>query len=145
MTSTETKYEILLDRLRDAKPVADNPDVLTDKIMDSIGQQKNASTPQILVYLHAVMTAAALFLLGLLSYQHVATTIYTHEISISNYVKPVIQHKTTCGSDFTLELPEKNKLLIQYICHMKNNQLENNNSKQLYRKFLPKNRASIVQ
>jgi hypothetical protein len=145
MTSTEKKYEILLDRLRNKKPVADNPDILIDKIMDSIGRQKNTSTPQIFVYLHAVMTTAAIFLLGLLLYQQVTTTIYTHEISISNYVKPVIHPKTNCGSDLSLKLPENSKLLIQYICYMKNNQVENNNSKQLYRKFLPKNRASIVQ
>jgi hypothetical protein len=145
MTSTEKKYEILLNRLRDLKPVADNPDILTDKIMVSIGRQKNSANPKILVHLHTLMTAAAVFLLGLLTYQQVVTTDYTHEISISNYVKPVIHPKTNCGSDLTLKLPENSKLLIQYICYMKNNQVENNNSKQLYRKFLPKNKASIVQ
>lgn len=145
MTNTETKYKILVDRLRNVKPVATNPDILTDEIMASIARQNNTAVTQIIIWMRPVMTAAALFLLGMLLYQQVETTHVIQETSVSKYVKPVFQNKANCSSDSTLKLPENRKLLNQYICYMKSNQAENENSKQFYLKFLPKNKVAIIQ
>ncbi|MFA5972127.1 MAG: hypothetical protein WC780_07240 [Lentimicrobiaceae bacterium] len=145
MTNTETKYEILVDRLRNVKPVATNPEMLTDEIIASIARQNETAATPFLAWVRPVMTAAALFLLGLLSYQQVETTNVIQETSVSRFVKPAFQNKANCSSDAALKLPENRKLLNKYICYMKSNQAENENSKQFYQKFLPKNKASIIQ
>lgn len=144
MTATETKYKILIDRLRDAKPVAGNPDLLTDEIMKGIIQQKIA--PQgLLVWIRPIMTAAALLLFGLFLYQQFETNEIIHDMTLTKYEKPSLLNKTTCISDSTLILSENRNLLNQYLCYMRNNQAENEKSKQFYQKYLPKNRSIITQ
>lgn len=145
MTNTETKYSTLIGKLRNAKPVDGNPDLLTDKIMQSISLQKQNKTTLILAWVRPLMTAAAVFLLGLFFYQQSETTNSFQEVISAKYAILTPLHKPDCDADLTLKLPENRKLLNQYICYMKSNLAENENSKQFYLKYLPKNQAPVAE
>jgi hypothetical protein len=145
MTDTESKYKILIEKLRDAKPDAANPDLLTDEIMQAIRLQNKKATPRLFIWIRPVMTAAAIFLFGLFLYQQFETTDAFQDNTLAKYVKPSFLNKTDCSSDSTLNLSENRKLLNQYICYLRNNIAENETSKQFYQKYLPKNRSIITQ
>jgi len=145
MTDKENEYNILIGRLRDAKPVAGNPELVTDEIMRTIGSHSQNTTPRMLVWVRPLMTAAAVFLFGLFLYQQFETTDTMQDITIAEYTKPSFLNKTNCSSDSTLNLSENRKLLKQYICYMRSNMAENENSKQFYQKYLPKTRSLISQ
>lgn len=145
MTDTEIKYKILIDRLRDAKPDAGNPDLLTDEIMQAIRLQHKNAMPGLLVWIRPLMTAAALLLFGLFLYQQFETNDTIQDITVAKFIKPVFINKTNCSSDSTLNLSENRKLLNQYICYLRSNIAENENSKQFYQKYLPKYRSTNTQ
>lgn len=145
MTDTETKYKLLIHGLRNAKPGAGNPDLLTDEIMQAIRLQHKKTTTRFLIWVRPAMTAAALFLFSLFLYLQLETTDTTEDVTQAKYVKPLFLSKTVCSSDSTLDLSENRKLLNQYICYLRSNIAENENSKQFYQKYLPKNRSIIAQ
>jgi hypothetical protein len=140
MADTETKYKILIDRLREVKPIAGNPELLTDEIMQAIGLQHQNSASRLIVWVRPLMTAAAVFLFGLFLYQQHETTDIIQDNTLTQYVKPTFLNKTNCSSESTFNLSENRKLLNKYICYMRNNMAENEQSKQFYQKYLPKYR-----
>lgn len=145
MTNTETKYNSLIRKLRNATPVDGNPDLLTDEIMRSISLEHKNKASLMFVWARPLMTAAAIFLLGLFFYQQVETTNTLQEVTYAKYVILTPHHKLDCDADSTINLPENRKLLNEYICYMKSNQAENEISKQFYLKYLPKNQEPIAQ
>jgi hypothetical protein len=142
MAKTETKYKLLINRLANAKPVADNPGLLTDEIMRTIRLHKKTST-RMLVWVRPFMTAAAIFLFGLFFYQQSGTMNNLQEATALRTVK-LTPHNQDCSSELTPILPEKRKLLNEYICYMKSNQVENEKSKNFYLKYLSKNQGNIT-
>lgn len=145
MTNTETKYNSLIGKLRNAEPVDANPDLLTDEIMRSISLEHRNKTSLILAWVRPLMTAAAAFLLGLFFYQQAETTNSFQEVTSAKYAILMPLHKPDCNAETTNKLPENRKLLNEYLCYMKSNQAENENSKQFYLKYLPKNQETIAQ
>lgn len=145
MTDTKTKYNTLIGKLRNAKPVDGNPDLLTDEIMRSINMRHKNRTSTGLVLTRQLLTAAAVFLLGLFFYQQAETTSAFQDVPVSGYANLPPLHKPDCNSESTMKLPENRKWLKEYICYMKSNQAENENSKQFYQKFLPENEEFIAQ
>lgn len=145
MTNTETKYNSLIVKLRNAKPVDANLDLLTDEIMRSISLQHRNKTSLILARVRPLMTAAAVFLLGLFFYQQAETTNSFQEVTSSKYAILIPLHKPDCDANSTIKLPKNRKLLNEYLCYMKSNQVENENSKQIYLKYLTKNQEIIAQ
>lgn len=145
MTDKDKEYNILIGRLREAKPVAGNPEILTDEIMQAISSRNQNTASLILAWVRPLMTAAALFLFGLFSYQQFETNDTMPEISQAKYIKPSFLNKTNCNPASTSNLSENSKLLKQYICYMRSNMAENGNSKQFYQKYLSKNRSLITQ
>jgi len=140
MTDTEAKYKILIDRLKNAKPRVADPDLLTDEIMLSISLQNRNTASRLIVWVRPLMTAAALFLLGLFLYQQLETHATIQDFTLVKSVKPSFLNKINCSSESTLKLSENRKLINQYICYMRNNMAENENSKQFYLKYLPEQR-----
>jgi hypothetical protein len=145
MTNTETKYSTLIGKLRNAKPVDSNPDLLTDEIMCSISMHPRKKASLVFSWVRPLLTAAAVFLLGLFLYQQAETTNNLQKVNASVLVKLAPFHKPDCITYSTSKLPENRKLLNEYICYMKSNQAENENSKQFYRKYLPKNQVTVIQ
>jgi hypothetical protein len=145
MKNTEKKYNALIGKLRNAIPVDGNPDLLTNKIMQSISLHPKSAPSRLLVWVRPLMTAAAIFLLGLFFFQQYETTNYPQEIAASRDIKLTPLYKPNCNSESTMKLQKNRKLLNEYICYMKSNQAENENSKQFYLKYLPKNQETIAQ
>jgi hypothetical protein len=145
MTDKEKEYNILIGRLREAKPVAGNPELMTDEIMLAISSRNQNTAPRLLVWMRPLMTAAALFLFGLFLYQQFESTDTKQDITIAGYIKPSFHNKTNCSSASTLNLSENSKLLKQYICYMRSNIAENENSKQVYQQYLLRTRSLITQ
>jgi hypothetical protein len=138
MTDTETKYKTLIDKLRAEKPVAGNPVIMTDEIMHSISLQHKKAMPGFLVWFRPLMTAAALFFFSLFLYQQVESTDKIFDNAHVKHINPSLIIKPDCNSDSTMSLSENRELLKQYICYMRSNIVENENSKQFYHKYLPK-------
>lgn len=145
MTNSETKYNTLIGNLRNAKPVDRNSDLLTDEIMRSISLVHKNKAYLMFVWARPLMTAAAIFLLGLFFYQQVDSTNTLQEVTSAKYVILAPHYQPDCDADSTIKLPENRKLLNEYICYMKSNQAENEISKQFYLKYLPKNQEPIAQ
>jgi len=140
MKDTETKYKILIDRLREAKPDAGNPDMLTAEIMQAIGLQHQNSASRLIVWVRPLMTAAAVFLLGLFLYQQLELPETIQEATISKSVNLSLLNKTNCSYDSTSKHSENKQLFQKYMCYMRNSMAENEQSKQFYQKYLPKYR-----
>jgi hypothetical protein len=145
MKNTESKYNELIGKLQNAIPVDGNPDLLTDEIMRSIRLQHKNRTSGWLVWVRPLLTAAAMFLLGLFFYQQAETTNNLQDVGVSGYVKLPPVQEPECNSESAAKLTENSKLLSGYICYMKSNQAENRNSREFFRKYLPKNQATIAQ
>jgi len=145
MKNTESKFNELIGKLRNAIPVDGNPDLLTDEIMRSIRLQHKNSASLWLVWVRPLLTAAAMFLLGLFFYQQAETTNNLQDVGVSGYVKLPPVQEPECNSESAAKLTENSKLLSGYICYMKSNQAENRNSREFFRKYLPKNQATIAQ
>lgn len=145
MTDTESKYKILIDRLRDTKPVTGNPDLLTDEIMQAIRLQHKKAKQGLIVWIRPLMAAASLFLFGLFLYQQLETTDAVQDITRVQFVQPSFQDKKDCSSASTINLSQNRKLLNQYMCYMKSNMAENESSKQFYQKYLAKHSSMITQ
>lgn len=140
MTDTETRYKNLIGRLRETRPDAGNPDLLTDEIMHAINLHHKKTAPRLLVWIRPLMTAASLFLFGLFFYQQVETDDIVQDTKITIHIKPVPENETNCGSSSTMNLSENRKLLNKYVCYLRSNMAENKNSKQFYQKYLPEYR-----
>lgn len=145
MTDTEKAYNDLIGKLRVTKPVAGNPEQVTEEIMRAIGSIHRNNETRWLVWVRPLMTAASLFLFGLFLYQQFETNSSMPEITQAKYIKTSFLNKTNYCSASTSNLSENNKLVKQYICYMRTNMAENENSKQFYQKYLPKNRSFITQ
>ncbi len=145
MTTDNTKYNTLVNRLREVKPVPSDADLLTHDIMQAISRQNNNIPQQILIWMRPIMTAAAVFLLGLFFYQQVETTNTTQVYTASKYVNQAVLKKMNCNAETTIRMTENRKLLNQYICYMKSNQAENENSKQLYLKYVSIDQETVAQ
>lgn len=139
MANTEAKYDKFIEKLRNAKPVDGNSDLLTDEIMRAIQLKPKNKAYIGLLWVRPLMTAAAIFFLGLFFYQQTGTTNNLQESTVSEELKLTPLHNPVCNTESTLKLPEKRKLLNEYICYMKSNQAENQNSREFYYKYLPKN------
>ncbi len=145
MTNKNTKYDTLIARLRDAKPVVPDADMLTDEIMLAISKQNKNTSYRVLNWFRPFMTAAAMFLLGLFLYQQLENTGSVQQVTAANYDKHILKKTLNCTLDSKMNLTEKRKLLNQYICYMKINRTENENLKLFYLKYLPKDQADIFQ
>lgn len=145
MTDTEKKYNVLINRLKEARPVDGNPGLLTDEIMKAIRLQHKKAKPGLIVWIRPLMAAASLFLFGLFLYQQLETTDAVQDITRVQFVKPSFQHKTDCSSASTINLSRNRKLLNQYMCYMKSNMAENESSKQFYQKYLAKHSSIITR
>ena len=109
------KTDEILDRLKDWQPTLDNPDELTDRIMDSLSQplQRRGQsrrqfthplegTGEVLRALQYISSIAAVLLVGLFLYVHVPTGTatkneaphyYTSHLSAGSTLKDVYTHR----------------------------------------------------
>jgi hypothetical protein len=138
MTDQDEKYDILVNKLRNTTPVARDEEALTHSIMEAIAREKPVIRNPVVVWLRPVMTVAALFLLGLFLYQLNDGENSTRVNDPAKLLTFKLIKKEYCNTDTNLMVNEKRNLLSQYFCYMKNNRIENDESKEYYLKQFSK-------
>jgi len=145
MNPKSTTYETLIGKIRDAKPLPEDPDALTESIMKVIQEKQQQKGLHIPAWVRPLMTSAAVFLLGLFIYQQLETTNNTQEAVTIQPAKIDLVVTSKCIPDETKNTTKNRRLLNQYICYLKSNMMANENSKSFYIKYLPKNQTALLQ
>jgi hypothetical protein len=141
MPDQDSKYDALVEKLRNIKPVQGDPGLLTDKILHAIGQEKSKNPVSIIVWLRPVFSAAALLLLALFLYQLNRDKPYTQTgVMVTN--ARIAQINSGCwGKEHTVKFQGKKDLVDQYLCCMTKNRIKNEAFKEYYIKQLYKSKA----
>jgi hypothetical protein len=145
MPNQDSKYDSLINTLRNSKPVAENAGIITERIMLSVQGNKRIRPNKIIVWLRPLLTSAALVLLGLLFYQTSSVENIKNEDQSGRTVKLVLIQKDYCGFISTGKMQVTTALFSQYKCYMRSNSLENEVSKKVFSKYLSQIQKSEVQ
>lgn len=122
MENMEEKMDRLIRSLREAKPVLNNPESLTDSIMDRIGQQPVHQVSPLLIWVRAALSSAAVLLLGLFIFQQTEA----ENTITSSTPKPVIENKIEVDSTCIQILNnDRSNAYETYLCYMQQNSIEN--------------------
>ena len=118
----EDKLEQLIQSLKEAKPVLNHPESLTDSIMDRIGKKSEHKTTPLLIWVRTALSTAAVLLFGLFVFQQSEDVITTTAAS----VKPVIENKLEVDSTCMQMLGSEHlNYLETYLCYLQQNSIEN--------------------
>ena len=118
----EDKLEQLIQSLKEAKPVLNHPESLTDSIMDRIGKKSEHKTTPLLIWVRTALSTAAVLLFGLFVFQQSEDVITTTAAS----VKPVIENKLEVDSTCMQMLGSEHlNYLKTYLCYLQQNSIEN--------------------
>jgi len=145
MTNQDFKYNTLITKLQSAKPEVKDAAWLTDDIMLAISEMKHGRSHGIVFWLRPVMSAAALFLFGLFLYQSYDEAVIPQSDSRSNSLKSAFIKKEYCGTNSILNIQDKQSLVNEYLCYIKNSRIENLESKEMYLKILGKIQNDEIQ
>jgi hypothetical protein len=121
MKSEMDSYNQLLDRLRKTEPEIKSEKILTDQIMLHIRNNKRQNSPATLIWIRTISSAAAIFLLGLFSYQYIGEN---QTYNTDSYQKTLhhIKITETCFSENEIvSLSEKYTCYLQHKKNRKNN------------------------
>jgi len=145
MTNQDFKYNTLITKLQSAKPDVKDAALMTDNIMLTISEMKHGRSHGIVFWLRPVMSAAALFLFGLFLYQAYDEAVIPQSDSRSNSLKSAFIKKEYCGTNSILNIQDKQSLVNEYLCYIKNSRIENLESKEMYLKILGKIQNDEIQ
>ena len=127
------KPDIIIEKLKMAKPVLNDAENLTDRIMNSIDNNVRLPKSRLIYFVRAISSTAAMFLLGLFIHQQNATAnqVITKNES-ANIETTITVDSVECLNDIKTQIG----MMKAYLCYMKQNSLENNQktdlSKYLY-------------
>lgn len=117
------KPDIIIEKLKMAKPVLNDAENLTDRIMNSIDNNVRLPKSRLIYFVRAISSTAAIFLLGLFIHQQKTTA--NQVVTKNEYIKI----ETTISVDSIENLKDINTqagMMKAYLCYMKQNSLENN-------------------
>ena len=115
------KLDNILNQLRKQHPDLHNAQLLTSSIMKQVAQKNRHSKPTFLIWMRTISSAAAMFLLGLLTFQQFET-----EADANNYHSFKIEHKISFHSKCILESKNKHTNLIEiYSSYLRQNSIKN--------------------
>lgn len=125
--------DIIIKKLQMAKPVLNDAENLTNRIMNNIDNNVRLPKSRLIYFVRAISSTAAVFLLGLFIHQQNATA--NQVVSKNEYIKI----ETTIPVDsieYLEDIKTQAGMMKAYLCYMKQNSLENNQktdlSKYLY-------------
>jgi hypothetical protein len=138
----ETKndlYSQWIDNLQKTKPRLADANQLTDRVMDSVQKSQNSAISLTVIFLRPILAATAVFLIGLLVFQHTDEA----EISQTANIRYVIEKTKTkdfpCGNSEVLPTPNYKTLLKQYQCYREKKSADNQDIKAKIAKILNQN------
>jgi len=129
MSTKTDKLDKLIVKIRDAEPILHDADFLTDRIMYQIENQAPRLESRLIIWIRAVSSTAAIFLVGLFIFQQIASK---NSEPCSNKTQ-FIETKINMDSVYNLKaINEQNSLMKAYLCYMQQNTNENNQLKKYH-------------
>lgn len=124
----EDKSEHLIRSLKEAKPILNNPESLTDSIMQQIEKQAEPKIAPMLIWFRAALSTAAVLLIGLFVFQQTEA----ENVTASTTVRPVIENTLEADSACMQMLGSEHLSYIRtYLCYLQQNSIDN----KLFRTF----------
>lgn len=124
----EDKSEHLIRSLKEAKPILNNPESLTDSIMQQIEKQAEPKIAPMLIWFRAALSTAAVLLIGLFVFQQTEA----ENVTASTTVRPVIENTLEADSACMKMLGSEHLSYIRtYLCYLQQNSIDN----KLFRTF----------
>lgn len=122
MNKKQENLERLIRSLKQATPVLNDPNSLTNRIMDQIHMTKPQKTPAFLMWARAGLSTAAAVLIGLFILQQSEAENKTMTTSYKPTQEEKIAVDSTC-----MQLFDSKHLNIMktYLCYMQQNSIEN--------------------
>jgi len=118
----EDKLEHLIQSLKEAKPILNNPEGLTNSIMEQIEKATFRNISPLLLWARVALSTAAMLMLGLFVFQQTEAENPTARAS----VKPIIENKIEADSTCMQMLGSEHHNYIQtYLCYMQQNSIDN--------------------
>ena len=118
----EDKMEQLVRSLKEAKPVLKNPESLTDSIMEQIGKRTEQRVAPLMLWARAVLSSAAILLLGLFIFQQTEAENSTTTASVKPFIENKLVMDSTC---MQLHGSEHLSYIKTYLCYLQQNSIEN--------------------
>jgi len=125
MKVEDTKYNTLVKKLQNARPSVSAPDLLTDRIMASIGSENLNKSSRTMQWIRIVSSAAAIFLLGLFLFQANENNHTAASGSNSRLLNLKLQTQELCGIAAMSKMQTKKDLVTMYTCYMQKNIVAN--------------------
>lgn len=122
MNKKPEKIDRLIRSLKQATPVLNDPDSLTNSIMDQIGRNTPKKTPVFLIWARAAFSTAAAVLIGLFIFQQTEVENKTMTTSYKPIQEETIEVDSTC---MQLLGSEHLNYLQSYLCYMQQNSIDN--------------------
>ena len=118
----EDKLEHLIQSIKEAKPMLKQPENLTDEIMEKIGKQSANQVAPLLIWARAVLSTAAVLLLGLFVFEHSEA----ENTMTTAFAKPILESTVESDSTCMQMLGSEHLSYIQtYLCYMQQNAIDN--------------------
>jgi hypothetical protein len=126
MENIDNKLDNLIGMLRQQNPELNKAELLTDSIMNQVGNKSHRSKLPVLIWVRTISSSAAVLLIGLFLYQQTEA-----ESIASNYQpKHCIKNNINIDSICMQNLNENRTNLVEtYRCHLQQNSIKNNQYK----------------
>ena len=111
------KTEDILNRLQGLQPVIDNPDELTERIMESLPdiEESNGKGMAVIKVLRIISSIAAVWLIGLFIHYHAPMTPFPHQSdNINPYYTSNLSSGNTLKNVYTGALRQKDSKQLSY-------------------------------
>lgn len=122
MNKKPENLERLIGSLKQATPVLNDPNSLTNSIMDQIGRNTSKKTPVFLIWARAAFSTAAAVLIGLFIFQQTEVENKTMTTSYKPIQEETIEVDSAC---MQLLGSEHLNYLQSYLCYMQQNSIDN--------------------
>ena len=121
METINNELNTVINNLRREKPKMKDAEMLTDSIMERISLKNKWSTPTFLLIVRTISSVAAMFLLGLFTFQQLKIEDFDN-----NYYSHKHNHKFIINSECFDKLNNNSTSFIElYSCYLKQNSLKN--------------------
>lgn len=134
MENTDDKLYHLIHKLREANPMLDRPQDLTEKIMTSVAKKKTKTAARIIMLARPWISVAAVFFIGLYIFQQNDISVEVNQIQVTEKKKMQLS-SNSCLSAYAAG---EGSFLKSYSCYIKQAELKNKSSEQMILKLKQK-------
>jgi len=128
MNTLPNTVEKLIEKLRDAKPVLNDPENVTGRIMQQIEHTPVQLKPRYLIWFRIASSSAAVFFLGLLLLQQTTDTTVA---SVPNQTFGIERQVTMDSISQRHRYCESSNMIKSYFCYLQEHSIKNNQLKAL--------------